>query len=61
MPAGNPKGQGPSEEARARSAASRRRQAEERLAGRLRLAGWLVVPPEGAEALAGADDRRRDE
>lgn len=40
---------GPSPEARARSAQTRRRQADERLAKQLRNRGWLVMPPEAIE------------
>jgi len=46
MPAGNPKGTGPSAEARSRSAAKRRRNADERLAAGLNERGWLVMDPE---------------
>lgn len=40
---------GPSEEARARSAATRRRRADERLAEQLRSRGWTCEPPEDTE------------
>ncbi len=53
MPAGNPKGQGPSAEARARSAAARRRQADERLAAQLYARGWILVAPERAAEVRG--------
>jgi len=53
MPAGNPKGKGPSAEARALSAATRRREADDRLAGQLRSRGWLPIRPEVMDDLHG--------
>jgi hypothetical protein len=46
MPAGNPKGQGPSAEARALSAATRQRRVQNHKASDLREAGWLPLRPE---------------
>lgn len=48
-----PNRKGPSTEARSRSAATRRRQADDRLAAQLAARGWLPVPPEIMEDLAG--------
>jgi len=55
MAAGNPKGQGPSAEARARSAATRRREADNRLAEKLIGGGWLPIRPEMLADLWGRD------